>query len=295
MTQRLRKLCAIFIAAAVPLAACGSADDGSGYLYGSFEVSQVQAPLITALPAEIDLVVVGEFPDSCTEIDQVTQQRAENTVNVTITTRRPIDQSCAQTTVEHTERVRLGTFDATDTYTFIVNGVQTTVFLGSLPTPVPTNYEIPVTTAVESPDGVLRMLLPEGWAAQGGTGEIRVAATEAALTEEPIPSSARLVVLLVNGPSRAQDFGLDGATIAEVYALFAIRADARVGPPQPLEDGKWTGVGGHGDDPLQGSRDLRILVAADGSMIAAMAFAPPGEWQAFQPLVEAMLESLETP
>ncbi len=295
MTLTVRKPAALLLAATIALAACQQAEPGTEYLYGSFDVRQVEAPLITSLPAEIDLTVTGDFPDSCTEIDQVTQTRADNAINITITTRRPVAQSCAQAAVEHVELVRLGTFDTDGAYAFIVNGVQTTVFLGSLPTPVPVSYDIDLTTSVESPDGTLRMLVPDGWAAGGGPGEIRVAAFESALTEEPIPSSARLIVLFASGPSRAQDFGLDGATVAEGYAQFALRTDVRVGPSRPLQTGKWTGVGGHADDPTVGSRDLRILVAQDGSMIAAIAFAPPGEWDAFQPLVEGMLESLETP
>ncbi len=295
MTYGIPMRYATLLAAVAALSACQAADSTPEYLYGTFEVRQVEAPVVTTLPAEVDLTVVGELPDACTQIDQVSQQRAENAINVTITTRRPIDQSCAQSTVEHTELVRLGEIDSAGTYTIMVNGVQTTVFLGSLPTPVPTNYDIPVSTLVESPDGTLRMLIPAGWAAEGDTGEIRVAASEAALAEEPLPSTSRLVVQWITGPHRSQDFGLESGTTAEAYALFAIRADARVGRPHPLEGGKWTGLGGHGDDLSLGSRDLRILIAADGSLIAANAYAPPGEWEAFQPLVESMLESLETP
>jgi hypothetical protein len=279
---------------ALLLSACTStaAGEETQYSWGTFEVTRVEAPFVTSLPAEVDLIVHGEFPDDCTEIFQVSQERGEGSVSVVISTRRPLDQSCAQVVVPHTETVRLGEFTQEGLYVFDANGVQVTSYLGLEPTPEPAAYDAPLAQSVATPDGKLTVLAPLGWATLADTGTIVVAASEQALTDEPIPSAARLTLTIASGPGRAQDFGLDGGTLPETYALFIQLRGTRAGPPTEIAQGDWQGLAGHRTDPRTGDWDLRALAVDPQTFLVAAAFAPTGEWDGFQPLVEAMLDSL---
>ena len=90
------------------------------------DVTGVDVLLLESFPVQVRAVVAGYFPDSCTELGSVTQERQDATIRVTITTTRPPDAVCAQVITEIEEIVPLeGEFPPGE-YTLIVNEFTTT-------------------------------------------------------------------------------------------------------------------------------------------------------------------------
>ncbi|MEZ4869107.1 MAG: hypothetical protein R3C14_47740 [Caldilineaceae bacterium] len=87
-------------------------------------ISNVEVTVVDEPTRQVTVTVQGELPDSCTQIDQVTQEATDHTINVTITTRRPAEMMCAQVITPFTETVQLDLagLDAGE-YTVEVNGV----------------------------------------------------------------------------------------------------------------------------------------------------------------------------
>ena len=299
MRQRLFLL--VFFALAVT--ACGSGGsatpapdatlDPAQYEFRDFYVEEVQVDAGSALPAEVTLSVRGNLPDSCTEVSQVTQDRSGLVITVRITTTRPTGAACTQALTPHTETVRLGLFDTPGTYVANVNGFGAVFTLGQPPTEEATDFDAPLTVTLQTPDGALELLVPEGWVTEVTQGLIKAAATEAALNATDVPPAARLILTVATGPSRAQDFNLDGRTTAEAYAFFSLSPASRVGPPDPLTDSRWPGLGGHDSDRTYGDRDLRVFAFDEQTTIVITSFAPYGQWTSFQPMVEAVIASIQ--
>ena len=78
---------------------------------------------LESFPVQVSLLVSGNFPDGCTSIGNVMQERTGETFNVTITTNRPRDQMCTDALVPFQETVKLdvGGLKA-GTYSVNVNG-----------------------------------------------------------------------------------------------------------------------------------------------------------------------------
>jgi hypothetical protein len=293
--MRTARLAVLVASLALLLTACGASGGASGtdYVYGTFSVTRIDPPPPAALPAEIDLFVHGEFPDACTEIDQVSQQRDGTRVVITLTTRRPAAMSCAQGVVAHTERLRLGTFEQGGSYVFEVNGVRLLATVGVPPTPEVGAFDAPLTTRIETPDGHLSVMAPAGWATAIANGEVRIAALPEALLDGSFFPAARLVLTVATGPWKGEDFQLDQASLFEVYAFFSLMGSSLVGQPSPLAEGRWEGLTAHRGNTVDGDRDLRVLVIDGQTLLVSRAYAPPGEWTAFEPLLNAILETLD--
>ncbi len=60
------------------------------------KVKDIEVVILESFPVQVDVVVYGEFPDSCTEIGKVTTIREGSTFVVTIITHRPSNAVCAQ-------------------------------------------------------------------------------------------------------------------------------------------------------------------------------------------------------
>ena len=162
---------------------------------------------------------------------------------------------------------------------------------GAEPTVGP--YEGPLSAQLETSDGALSILGPAGWAGTSGTGFLRVAATEGALYDTGIPSAARITFTVATGPGRAQDFHLDGSTARAIYAYFALFPESRAGRPSEVSDLPWPGLEGHSSSSRDGDQDLLVLVIDDETTVAIQAFSPAGEWELFEPMLRAILETLE--
>jgi hypothetical protein len=139
----------------------------------------------------------------------------------------------------------------------------------------------------------MSLLGPAGWAVGTAKGFIRVAPTEATLTALGVPEAPRVTFVIVTGPGRAQDFGLDGTSPAEVYATFAMYPDSHVGPSSEVDGLPWPGLEGHRSTPAGGQFRLNVLVIDEETFLVIQAYAPAGQWETLEPLLDAMIDSLE--
>ena len=80
--------------------------------------------VLESFPMQLHLVVKGYLSDACTVHHETTQRRADSTVNVHITTKRPDDAMCAQVITEVTIRVPLEGGFLSGRYKIIVNDVE---------------------------------------------------------------------------------------------------------------------------------------------------------------------------
>lgn len=138
----------------------------------------------------------------------------------------------------------------------------------------------------------MSVLGPEGWQSEAATGFIRLAPTEASLFAVGLPEEPRVSFVVVTGPGRAQDFGLEGRSPAEVYATFAMYPDSRVGPSSEVAGMRWPGLEGHRSTPAGGDFQMYVLTIDDRTVLVIQAYAPAGEWEAFGPTLAMMIDSL---
>ena len=87
------------------------------------QIDSVDVLILESFPVQVNVVVRGTVPDACTQIGQVTQQRTDNQIEITVATTRDPNAFCAQvlTTVEETIAIP-GDFPPGD-YAVTVNGV----------------------------------------------------------------------------------------------------------------------------------------------------------------------------
>ncbi len=121
-------------------------------------VENVQLILIETMPVGVELNVQGNLPDSCTQIDAITQTQTEQRFDVVITTQRDADASCTQALVPFEEKIALQVNGLpAGAYTVDVNGVQNSFVFGMdnvappEPTSLPPTVEEPTQEAV--PEG----------------------------------------------------------------------------------------------------------------------------------------------
>ncbi len=75
----------------------GPADGSQVYRYRDAMVEEVFVRLAPPAPqpVEVEVLVKGAFPDSCTELHEAMQERSANQISVTLSTRRPQGALCA--------------------------------------------------------------------------------------------------------------------------------------------------------------------------------------------------------
>jgi len=95
-----------------------------GFIIADMPVTDISVQILESFPYQIHIVVEGYLSDACTELNEITQRREDNTVYVHITTKRPRDAICAQVIKEVTERVPLEGGFLPGRYKVIVNGVE---------------------------------------------------------------------------------------------------------------------------------------------------------------------------
>ena len=193
----------------------------------------------------------------------------------------------------HREVIRLGTFSEAGIYQVKVNGVAAQFTVGQAPTDEVGSDQATPDTLYRSPDGSLSMSAPSSWNVQASSGSITVAASDSALSPSETPSAARISVTVISGPDRASDFGIDGLTPREAFAMLILTRGLLIGPPQALDGVVWPTLWSHASSEATGDVDLRVLSINAETMVAVMAQSPPGEWDSLQPLFEAMIESIE--
>jgi len=124
------------LAVGMLLAACGGTaenasgtptlPDGGDVISGEATVEEVNLVFMESFPLQVRAVVKGYLADSCTTIDQTTVERVENTFQVTITTRRPAHEMCAQMVQPFEKSIALDVYGLpAGEYTVVANGVST--------------------------------------------------------------------------------------------------------------------------------------------------------------------------
>ncbi len=81
----------------------GPSESGTDYLISEavFDTLHLRPQKLTTEMAaageqiKIEVLVKGSFPDSCTELDNLEQERAQHIITARLTTRRPKDSVCA--------------------------------------------------------------------------------------------------------------------------------------------------------------------------------------------------------
>jgi hypothetical protein len=102
----------------------GEAQNETG---GSAMIDSVEVLIRESLPPQVSVNVKGNLSDACTTVDQVTTARNGNTFNIEISTKRPVDQMCAQVLTPFEQNIPLDVTGLTKgTYTVNVEGVTTT-------------------------------------------------------------------------------------------------------------------------------------------------------------------------
>jgi hypothetical protein len=97
---------------------------------GQAQVDEVEVLILESFPVQVSVIARGELPDSCTRIDEIISQRAEDTFRVAITTLRQPDTVCTQVIVPFEQTIALDVAGLpAGTYTVSVNGVPATFTL----------------------------------------------------------------------------------------------------------------------------------------------------------------------
>ncbi|MFO7664366.1 MAG: hypothetical protein R6X18_17480, partial [Chloroflexota bacterium] len=97
---------------------------------GQAQVDEVEVLILESFPVQVSVIARGELPDSCTRIDEIISQRAEDTFRVAITTLRQPDTVCTQVIVPFEQTIALDVAGLpAGTNTVSVNGVPATFTL----------------------------------------------------------------------------------------------------------------------------------------------------------------------
>jgi hypothetical protein len=87
------------------------------------QVETLSVQVLESFPVQVNAVVRGTLPDSCTEVGQISQERSGNAITVTIPTTRDPLALCAQALVPVEVTVALDGDFPSGEYTVTVNGV----------------------------------------------------------------------------------------------------------------------------------------------------------------------------
>ncbi len=107
---------------ATPAASPGATPIGQALM----PITKVTARVLKTSPAKVQAVVTGELRDSCTKPGAISQQRAGNTVTVTILTTREPNAMCAQMITPFDQTIPLDGDFPPGTYTLKVNDYTVT-------------------------------------------------------------------------------------------------------------------------------------------------------------------------
>ncbi|MGD2158454.1 MAG: NBR1-Ig-like domain-containing protein [Anaerolineales bacterium] len=79
-----------------PLTPSTPIPDPSGEIKGLAVIVDVETIMLESVPVQVNALVKGNFPDSCTLLDEIIQTRDGNTIKITVTTIRPASDNCVQ-------------------------------------------------------------------------------------------------------------------------------------------------------------------------------------------------------
>ncbi len=158
--QRLLKTLVAVTGVSFTLASvgCGAVPPtpGSGPVSGLAPVEEVNLLMLESFPVQVVAVVKGTLPDTCTKVDQITQNREGNTFKVKITTHSDQGESCPATGLQNhfEQNVPLDVYGLSKgTYTVDVNGVSQTFELTADNVPSPSSGPVQPAPVTEQPGG----------------------------------------------------------------------------------------------------------------------------------------------
>ncbi|MEZ4538998.1 MAG: NBR1-Ig-like domain-containing protein [Chloroflexota bacterium] len=97
---------------------------------GQVVVDSIDVLILESFPVQVNVVARGNLPDSCTQVDEIITQQANDTFRVAITTLRQPALACTQALVPFEQTLSLDVVGLpAGTYTVNVNGVQDTFTL----------------------------------------------------------------------------------------------------------------------------------------------------------------------
>jgi putative hemolysin len=96
-------------------------------IHGEAVVETIDILILESFPVQVNVVARGYLPDGCTEIDEIHQERTDQTFQVNITTIRPADAVCTQAVEPFEETISLDVQNLpAGSYTVDVNGITDT-------------------------------------------------------------------------------------------------------------------------------------------------------------------------
>ncbi len=114
------------------LPGCRSQEEAPAFVYNEAQIDHVEVRTQTAAQIRYEVFVQGTLRDACTRIQAIRQRLEGHKVLITITTKRPIDEVCAQTLTPFDATIPL-TIEPLEAgeYTVSVNGMtESFVVLG---------------------------------------------------------------------------------------------------------------------------------------------------------------------
>lgn len=92
---------------------------------GQAVVNSIDVQILESFPVQVNVVARGDLPDSCTQIDEIITQQANDTFRVAVTTLRQPTPVCTQAIVPFEQSIPLDVVGLpAGTYNVTVNGVQ---------------------------------------------------------------------------------------------------------------------------------------------------------------------------
>lgn len=176
---------------------------------GQAMVDSIEVEMLESFPVQVNVIARGALPDGCTFIDEVIQQRADDTFRVAITTIRQSDAMCTQALVPFSQTISLDVagLDA-GAYTVTVNGRN-----GSFTLTSDNRLEEPVLEpeATPAPDNAAISGIVWHDLCAGSVGTV-----DASVTEAPPVGCVALPTggFLANGLLEAGEPGLAGVVIS---------------------------------------------------------------------------------
>ncbi len=98
---------------------------GGDWITGEAAVDSIELLTLESFPLQVQAVVRGSLPDSCTEIDQVAATRSGTIFTIQVITARPADQVCAEMLTPYERNVALDVYGLpAGTYTVTAAGAS---------------------------------------------------------------------------------------------------------------------------------------------------------------------------
>ena len=91
--EKRKIIISVIIVAFIILSGCAE-NHKDKFIYGNATIEEIDILILESFPVQVNIIVKGYLPDSCTEIDKIVKNRDENIFSITITTIRPADVVC---------------------------------------------------------------------------------------------------------------------------------------------------------------------------------------------------------